>query len=218
MKRIGILIVLFTVLFGAQTFTQEYQNYISCNVDGEEFYAEAKRLRLGMRNWDYLGVAAFKVSPDVQVWIRIMYLKDQLEPGTYQLVSEEYLNSKKRRDRDVEPVYVLIDYVEETAKFGHGYHNGESLSGTLTIESVTPTSVSGSFEATLTGVHYKKRGLATVTGTGVRGNLQRKMVTQAGGGMLAHGHPHDLPNTRRQKETDTIILGQGRFYMDWSKE
>ncbi len=211
-----ILMIVF-VGIAIQGNAQEHQNFISCKVDGEEFYAEAKRLKIPTRHWEYLALAAFKVSPDIQVWIRIMYLKDQLEPGTYEIVSEEYLEKAGKKKKEVDAVYVLVDYTEETSKLGHGFHDGESLSGTLTIESVTSTSVSGTFEATLHGVYYKKRGLATVTGTGIRSNINKKIVTQAGGGMLTHGDPHDHPNTKKQKQTDTIVLTEGRFNMDWTK-
>jgi hypothetical protein len=218
MKKIKVLFVLLSILFSVEAFAQEHQNHISCLVNGEEFYAEAKRLKLPTKHWDYIAIAAFKVSPDIQVWIRIMYLKGQLEPGTYEIVSQEYLEKSGKKKKEVDPVYVLVDYTEETSKLGHGFHDGESLSGTLTIESLTPTSISGTFEATLNGVHFKKKGLATVTGTGIRSNINRKIVTQAGGGMLTHGDPHYHPNTKKLKETDTIILSEGRFNMDWSKD
>jgi hypothetical protein len=221
MKFLKHQTVLFTLMlvFVFQSQAQEYKNYISCLVDGNEYHAEARRLKLPFKNVDYLAVAAFKVNPDIQVWIRIFAFKDELKPGTYQIVSEEYFNksAKKRQKQEIDPVIVLVDYTEETSKLGHGYHDGESLSGTLTVESVTPTSISGTFEATLKGVYYKKKALAKISGSGIQSNIERKILTQAGAGMVVQGHPHDHPNTRKTKETDTIILSDGRFSVDWSE-
>ena len=59
--------------------------------------------------------------------------------------------------------------------------------------------------------------MATVTGSGIRGNLEDKLLTKAGGGMLANGDPHEHANTKKQDETDSIVLGKGSFFVDWSK-
>ena len=116
-------------------------------------------------------------------------------------------------------VWIVVDYTEETKSLGHAFHDGESLSGTLTIDKVSKTSVEGSFEATLTGVMYQKRPLATLSGSGIRGNLEKKMISKAGGGMYANaGGPHDHDNTKKLKETDTIVLSEGRFFIDWTKK
>jgi hypothetical protein len=219
MKFLKHQTVLFTLMlvFVFQSQAQEYENYISCLVDGNEYHAEARRLKLPFKNVDYLAAAAFKVNPDIQVWIRIFAFKDELKPGTYQIVSEEDFNKSAKKKQEIDPVIVLVDYTEETSKLGHGYHDGESLSGTLIVESVTPTSISGTFEATLKGVYYKKKALAKISGSGIQSNIERKILTQAGAGMVVQGHPHDHPNTRKIKETDTIILSDGRFSVDWSE-
>jgi hypothetical protein len=209
----GLLLLAATISLSAQ----EYQNYISCLVDGEEYIGKAQRLRIPTRGMDYLAVAAFKTNPDVEVWIRIFYLKDSLKVGTYEIVQEETMTSSGRKKQAPQSVWVLVDYSQETSKFGHDYHNGESLEGTLTITQLTDTSIEGTFDVTLRGVYFQKRPLATISGTGIRSNIERKIITQAGGGMLAKSHPHELPNTRKGKETDTIVLSNGKFKMDWTK-
>ncbi|MBE0661967.1 MAG: hypothetical protein IH597_05815 [Bacteroidales bacterium] len=216
LKSRFILLALIPV-FALQLQAQDYENYISCQVDGKEYHAKAQRLKLPFKNVDYLAIAAFKVNPDVQVWIRIFSFKDQLQPGTYQVVSEEYFNKSAKKKKDVDPVMVLIDYTEETTKLGHGFHDGESMSGTITIESVSPTSVSGTFDVILKGVYYKKKALAAMSGSGIQSNIERKILTQAGAGMAVHGDPHYHPNTKQEKKTDTIILSNGRFHLDWTK-
>jgi hypothetical protein len=114
-------------------------------------------------------------------------------------------------------VWVLVDYTEEIKGLGHAFHDGESMSGTLTIDKVSKTSIEGTFNATLTGVYFKKRTMATATGAGIQANLERKMMTKAGGGMLANTGPHDHDNTKKSDDTDTIILSDGKFHVDWSK-
>ena len=219
MKKYAIIFLL--LLFSALTVhsqTQDFTNFISCKVDGKEYTAEARRLKFGTPGMDYLAIASFQISPDVQVWIRFYYMTDKLEPGTYPVISEDGLESAARQKSDQSRVWIMIDYTEETKGLGHAFHDGESLSGTLTLDEVSETSVSGSFEATLTGVYYKKRAVATMTGSGIKGNLKKKMISKAGGGMLANAGPHDHDNTKKQKETDTIVLSEGRFFIDWSKK
>ena len=219
MKKYAItfLLLLFSVV-AVKSQTQEFTNFISCKVNGKEYTAEARRLKFGTSGMDYLAIASFQVSPDVQVWIRFYYLTDSLQPGTYPIIPEDGLETAGRKKANKEMVWILVDYSEETKGLGHAYHDGESLSGTLTIDKTSKTSIEGSFEATLTGVMYQKRAVATMTGSGIKGNLEKKMLSKAGGGMLANAGPHDHDNTKKLKETDTIVLTDGRFFIDWTKK
>lgn len=196
---------------------QEFSNFISCNVDGKEYKAEARRMKIPVSGFEYLALASFQVSPDVQVWIQLYYFSDSLKPGTYPIISEDDLESDAKLKANQDRVWVMVDYTEETKGLGHAFHDGESLSGTLTIDQVTKTSIKGSFEATLKGVYYVKRTMATVTGSGIRGNLERKAFTKAGGGMVANAGPHDHDNTKKDDKTDTIVLTNGQFQVDWTK-
>ncbi len=217
MKQLSLISLFFMLIYGT-VLAQEPENFISCEVNGKSWKAEAKKMKIPAFGFEYLAIAAFQVSPDVQVWIRMYYFKDELKPGTYPVISEETLQktSKKKKAED-NPVWVLIDYTEETKGLGHAFHDGESLSGTLVIEELGEKYIKGTFEAQLTGVYYKKRTMATVTGSGIRGNLEDKLLTKAGGGMLANGDPHEHANTKKQDETDSIVLSKGSFFVDWSK-
>lgn len=218
MKRIRLLVMLLLFAgFSGLSVAQEFTNYISCTVDGKEYKAEARRLKIPVRGFEYLAIASFQVSPDVQVWIRLYYFSDSLKPGTYQIFDENDLESESKKKADMARVWALVDYTEETRGLGHAFHDGESLSGTVTIDRISSTSVEGSFEATLRGVYYKKRAVATMTGSGIKANLERKAFTKAGAGMLVNAGPHDHDNTRKSDETDTIVLSEGRFFVDWSK-
>ncbi|MBW6491417.1 MAG: hypothetical protein K0B15_09525 [Lentimicrobium sp.] len=216
MKQLTFFLVfILMIAFTAQS--QDYSNFISCKVNGVDYKAEARRLKIPTRGIDYLAIASFQVSPDVQVWIRFYYLTDSLKPGVYPIISENGLESEAKKKADRSKVWVLVDYTEETKGLGHAFHDGESLSGTVAIDKATATSVEGSFEAELTGVYYKKRAVATMTGSGIKGNLEKKLITKAGGGMLANAGPHEHENTKKSNETDSIILSEGRFFVDWSK-
>ncbi len=217
MKKTALIFFLLFTGLGLMLHAQVYSNFISCKADGKEWKAEAKRMRIPVAGFEYLALAAFQVGPDVQVWIRLYYFSDSLKPGTYQIITEEYLDSKARRKSDKDLVWVLVDYTEETKGLGHAFHDGESMSGTVTIDKVTKTSIEGTFEASLKGVYYKKRTMATLSGSGISGNIQDKLITKAGGGMLVNGGPHDHDNTKKSNETDTIVLSEGKFLVDWTK-
>lgn len=213
-----ILVALLLILSAWTSMAQKTDDYISATVDGKEWKAEAKRLKIPVNSFRYLAFAGFEVSPDVQLWIRLYYFDDDLKPGTYPIESLEAMDKKGFTPKSNSRVWALVDFTEETQKMGHGFHDGESMNGTVTITSITPTSIEGTFEATLTGVYYEKRTVATLTGTGLRGNLERKLMTKAGAGMVVNGDPHDHDNTKKTKETDTITIKNGSFKVDWSKE
>ncbi|HQQ12246.1 MAG TPA: hypothetical protein PK855_03740, partial [Bacteroidales bacterium] len=168
MKQLSLISLFFMLIYGT-VLAQEPENFISCEVNGKSWKAEAKKMKIPAFGFEYLAIAAFQVSPDVQVWIRMYYFKDELKPGTYPVISEETLQktSKKKKAED-NAVWVLIDYTEETKGLGHAFHDGESLSGTLVIEELGEKYIKGTFEAQLAGVYYKKRTMATVTGSGIR--------------------------------------------------
>lgn len=216
MKNVLLTVLLIFVLDVASA--QKTDNYISATIDGEEWKAEAKRLKFKAREMGYLVLGAFEVNPDVQVWIRMWYQGNAPAPGTYAIEDLNGLEGKKYKGKSAGKVWALIDYTEETKKMGHGFHDGESLSGTITITASTPTSVAGTFEADLAGVYYQKRAIATMTGGGLRGNLERKIMTGAGAGVIANGDPHDHDRSKKLKETDSIKLTDGKFKVDWTKE
>ncbi len=214
MKKLIFILLVILLCLENSIKAQDFNNYISCNVNGKEWKAEAKRMKIPVHGFEYLALAAFQVSPDIQVWIRLYYYKDSLKTGTYPILSEKELDSRKKGDR--RPVYVMVDYTEETKGLGHAFHDGESLSGTLTISNLSDTSIEGTFDATLTGVFFKKRALATMTGSGIRANLTDKLITGAGGGMLVNGDPHYHDNSKKTEDTDSITLKDGKFRVDWT--
>ena len=216
MKKLVLFVLIAFMGMSNTVKAQEIGNFISCKVDGKEWKAEAKRIKIPTKNMNYLALAGFEVNPDVQVWIRLFYFTDSLKPGTYPIMSEKELEKVSKKKELHQAVYVLLDYTGETKGMGHAFHDGKSLNGEVTITNLTDTSVEGTFKAELEGVYYKKKGFATVTGMGLRSNLEEKMITSAGGGMLVNGDPHYHDNTKEQKNTDTIVLSDGKFNVDWT--
>ncbi|WP_266368970.1 hypothetical protein [Tellurirhabdus rosea] len=213
MKKLFTLTLLLTSLWAA---AQTSDNTVSAKIDGKEWKAKAQRLNLPFTGVKYLAIAGMAVNPDVETWIRFIFT-DKLTPGTYQIVSEdEKYWENKANYKNGGVVWALVDYSEETKGLGHAFRDGESLKGTITITKVTDTSIEGTFEATLKVVTYKKRALDTVTGFGLRRNLEEKAITAAGGGMLTKSGPHDHENTRRTETKEEMVISSGAFNVNWS--
>lgn len=219
MKKIIISLLLVGGLLST-ALAQKTDNFISADIDGKEWKAEAKRLKIPFRKKDfnYLALVGFKVNPDEQLWVRLYYFTENLKPGTYPIEDLTEMEKRNYKPKAKSGLFALIDYTEETKKMGHGFHDGESLSGTVTITAATATSVEGTFEATLNGVYYQKRVLATMTGSGLRANLGKKILTGAGAGVVASTDPHEHDRSKKTKDTDTIKVANGQFKVDWTKD
>jgi hypothetical protein len=166
----------------------------------------------------YLAIAGMNVKPDVQLWLRFFYL-NELKPGTYKILPENDKSVRESFEKNTpNPVYALLDYTEETKGLGHAFQDGESYEGTVTITKVTDNSIEGTFSGTLKGQTYKKRVVATLSGFGLRQNLEDKAITAAGGGMFVKGDPHDHDNTRKADKTDDIKVENGTFRVFWGKD
>ncbi|GAB3268909.1 hypothetical protein GCM10027347_38620 [Larkinella harenae] len=216
MKKIFALIL--SLGWSVLTYGQSPENTVSAKINGKEWQAKAQRLNLPFTNVRYLAIAGMNVNPDVQTWIRLIYT-DQLKPGTYPIISENDREmEKKYKDANGNVIWALVDYTEESKGLGHAFRDGESWKGTVTITNVTDHSIEGTFEATLKEVTYKKRALATVSGFGLRQNIEDKVITAAGGGMLTKAGPHDHDNTRRTEGSGEISITEGKFNVSWNSK
>ena len=211
--------LLFVLLFGTVSLAQTSQ--FSATINGKEFKSAGQRLKLPLPgSMRYLAIAGMNVNPDVQLWLRFFYL-NELKPGTYKILPENDKSVREAFDKNnpgANAVYALLDYTEETKGMGHGFQDGESYEGTVTISKVTDTSIEGTFSGTLKGQTYKKRVMATLSGFGLRQNLEDKAITAAGGGMFVKGDPHDHDNTRKGDRTDDIKVENGTFKVSWGKD
>ncbi len=216
-------IILSLLLIGgglSTAYAQQTDNFISATIDGKEWKSEAKRLKIPFRKKDfnYLALVGFKVNPDEQLWVRLYYFTESLKPGTYPIEDLTEMEKRSYKPKSKDGLFALVDFTEETKKMGHGFHDGESLSGAVTITAATATSVEGTFEATLNGVYYQKRVLATMTGSGLRANLGKKILTGAGAGVIASTDPHDHDRSKKSGDTDTIKVANGQFKVVWTKD
>ena len=216
MKKIFALIVAFG--WSVLTYAQAPESVVSAKINGKEWQAKAQRLNLPFTGVKYLAIAGMNVSPDVQTWIRFVYV-DQLKPGTYPVIAENDREmEKKYKESNGNVIWALVDYTEEAKGLGHAFRDGESWKGSVTITSVTDNSIEGTFEATLKETTYKKRALATISGFGIRQNLEDKAITAAGGGMLTKSGPHDHDNTKRTEGSGEISITEGKFKVSWGKD
>ncbi len=214
MKKLAAFVA--ALFFTATAFAQTTDNTVSAKINGKEWTAKAQRLNLPFTGVKYLAIAGMAVNPDVQTWIRLVYT-DELKPGTYTIIQENDSEMEKQyKKANGNVMWALVDYTSETKGLGHAFSDGESWKGTVTITSVTPNSIEGTFDATLKGATYKKRGLATVSGFGLRQNLEDKVITAAGGGMLTKSGPHDHDNTKRTATDEEIKLTDGKFKVSWN--
>jgi len=209
------------LLWSGLAIAQTPNNTLSASIDGKPWSAKTQKLNLSFpKHVKYLGLAGMAVSPDVQLWIRFLYTGDKLKPGTYEVVPQDDAGYRKTHQeaegKDI--TWALVDYTSETKGMGHAFRDGESWKGTVTITNVTDTSIEGTFEGTLKGVLYKKRGFATATGSGLFSNLEDKMITKSGGGMFVKGDPHDHDNTKKTGPTDDVVLTDGKFSLNWEKK
>ncbi|WP_247231263.1 hypothetical protein [Telluribacter sp. SYSU D00476] len=214
MKNIFILVA--GLFLGTTAYAQVPDNTFKATINGKEWQAKAQRLKIPVSDFNYLAIAGMEVNPDVQLWIRLYYF-GELKPGTYPVLTMRELESKYEKAQELPNGYALVDYTEETKKMGHGFHDGESVSGTVTVTSVTNNSIEGTFDAKMKGVYYQKRAVATMSGYGLMANLEKKVITAAGGGMLVTGDPHDHDNTKKTKETDEITVTDGKFRVNWGE-
>jgi hypothetical protein len=216
MKKIFALILTFG--WSVLTYGQAPENTVSAKINGKDWQAKAQRLNIPFTGVKYLAIAGMNVSPDVQTWIRFVYV-DKLKPGTYPVIAENDKEMEKNyKSSNGNVIWALVDYTEESKGLGHAFHDGESFKGTVTITSVTDNSIEGTFEATLKEVNYKKRALATISGFGIRQNLEDKAVTAAGGGMLTKSGPHDHDPTKRTEASGDISITEGKFKVSWGKD
>jgi hypothetical protein len=218
MHTLRILVI--ALLVGSSALAQTTSKF-TATINGKPFDAKGQRLKLPLPGtMRYLAIAGMNVNPDVQLWLRFFYL-NELKPGTYKILGE---NDKSVRETfnkdnaDKNPVYALLDYTEETKGMGHAFQDGLSYEGTVTISNVTDTSIEGTFSGTMKGQKYQKRALATLTGFGLRQNLEDKAITAAGGGMWVKGDPHEHNNTKKGDKTDDIVVTNGTFNVVWGAD
>jgi hypothetical protein len=190
-------------------------NTFSVQIDGKDYKAQPRRIRLG----NYWWVTANTIKPDqsIRVWLGSLDHKDVVEPGTYLIVDADNSDTKENWTKaQVSGTYkgiAIVKYVEETQEPRMEYHVGKSQNNgeTITVKMGADGLLEATFSSTLAGTFWKERASATVFGGMGRlmGKMQDKVITKT------TGYNSDIDpegnGYKMQDKTDKIVLSNGQF-------
>ena len=209
--------ILFIVLFlaAASAFGQiANDNTLKAQIDGREFTAQPRRVRIGQFWW----ITANTIKPDksLRIWLGNYANQDIVEPGTYLVVDADKPDTKenKKRYADMAGKYkgiAAIKYVEETREPRMEYHVGKSTNAdeTIDVKMGTDGFLEATFNTTLEGSYWKEKATATVFGGMGRltDKLKDKVITKAS------GYDSDIDpegnGYKKQAKEDKIVISDG---------
>ena len=213
MNKHNLLIFLFLITYSA--FGQlANDNTLKAQIDGKEFTAQPRRVRIGQFWW----ITANTIKPDksLRIWLGNYANQDIVEPGTYLVVDADKPDTKENRKRyqDMAGKYkgiAAIKYVEETREPRMEYHVGKSTNASETID--VKMGADGFLEATLNttlaGSYWKEKATATVFGGMGRlmNKMEDKVITKAS------GYDSDIDpegnGYKKQPKEDNIVISGG---------
>ncbi|MFD2938027.1 hypothetical protein [Spirosoma flavum] len=214
MNRYHLLLGL--LFFTATAFGQiANDNTLKAQIDGNEFTAQPRRIRIGNFWW----ITANTIKPDksLRIWLGAYDKRDILETGTYLVVDADKPDTKENRKK-IEDLtkykgFAAIKYVEETKQPRMEYHVGKSQNADETIE--VKMGADGFLEATfngsLVGSYWKEKATATVFGG--MGRLINKMEDKAI--TKASGYDSDIDpegnGYKKQGKQDQVVISNGKF-------
>lgn len=215
MKYLLSIFAFFLTVYTANS--QEGTSTMSVMVDGKEYKTEPRRIRIG----HYGYITGNSISPDksLRIWLAALDGTDIKESGSYLIVDaynpDTEANIQKAYATGKYKGLATIKYVEETKSPRMEYHvgmsenNGESVEVTIGEDGFTEFT----FSTKLAGTYWKEKAMTTAFG-GV-GRLVDKMENKAVTG--ATGFEQDIDpegnGYKKQKETDTIVLTEGKVRM-----
>ncbi|GAB3730620.1 hypothetical protein [Spirosoma lituiforme] len=214
MNRHHLLLTL--CLVSTATFGQlANSNTLKAQIDGKEFTAQPRRIRIGNFWW----VTANTIKPDksLRIWLSAYNKGDMLETGTYLVVDADKPDTKENRKK-VEDLtkykgLAAIKYVEETREPRMEYHTGKSQNADETIEVKMGADgfLEATFSTTLVGNYWKEKASATVFGGVGRlvSKLEDKAITKSSGYDSAidpEGNGY-----KKQDKQDQISITNGSF-------
>ena len=209
--------ILFIILFlaAASAFGQiANDNTLKAQIDGREFTAQPRRVRIGQFWW----ITANTIKPDksLRIWLGNYANQDIVEPGTYLVVDADKPDTKenKKRYADMAGKYkgiAAIKYVEETREPRMEYHVGKSTNAdeTIDVKMGTDGFLEATFNTTLEGSYWKEKATATVFGGMGRltDKLKDKVITKAS------GYDSDIDpegnGYKKQAKEDKIVFSDG---------
>lgn len=215
----------FTLLLLGSTFLAEGQiandNTLSVSIDGENYQAPPRRIRIG----NYWWITANSIKPDqsLRIWLGSYNNSDGIEPGTYLVVDADDPdtkdNRKKAQDSGQYKGLAAIKYVKETKEPRMEYHVGKSKNNneTITVKKGPDGALEATFGGSLAGTYWKEKASATVFG-GV-GRLMNKMEDKVITKTTGYDSAIDPEGNgyKKQLKTDTIELKDGTFRLKMTK-
>jgi hypothetical protein len=207
---LGLLIISLST-FGQIT----NDNSMTVLLDGKEFKTQPRQIKIG--NYAYFTGNATKPDKMLRIWLGDFYGRSAVESGTYLIVNADKPdtkeNIKKAQDLGKYKGIAAIKYVEETKEPRMEYHVGESQNNdeTLEVKAGTDGFIEVSFNATLTGTHWKEKASATVFGGlgRIKDKIESKVITSA------TGFDSDIDpegnGYKRQDNKDSIVLKDGKM-------
>ncbi len=213
MNNHTLLISLFLVTTSA--FGQlANDNTLKAHIDGKEFTAQPRRVRIGQFWW----ITANTIKPDksLRIWLGNYANQDIVEPGIYLVVDADKPDTKenKKRYTDMAGKYkgiAAIKYVEETREPRMEYHVGKSTNASETVEVRLGTDgfLEATLNTTLAGSYWKEKATATVFGGMGRlmNKMEDKVITKAS------GYDSDIDpegnGYKKQAKEDNIVISEG---------
>jgi len=213
-------ILLFTILLAASTWTTgqtDAPSTLSVLVNDKEYKTEPRRIRIG----SYGYITGNAIGPDkcLRIWLAAYDGTDIKESGTYLIVDAYHPDTED----NIQKAYATgnykglatIKYVEETKSPRMEYHVGmsENKGESVEVKMGEDGWTEFTFNCALNGTYWKEKTLTTAFG-GV-GRIVDKMENKAVTG--ATGFEQDIDpegnGYKKQKETDTIVLKDGKVRM-----
>lgn len=207
--------ILFGLLFATATAFGQIanDNTLKAQIDGKEFTAQPRRIRIGNFWW----ITANTVKPDksLRIWLGNYNNQDIVEPGTYLVVDADKPDTKENRKKAEDMTkykgIAAIKYVEETREPRMEYHVGKSQNAdeTIDVKMGADGFLEATFSGTLVGSHWKEKATATVFGG--MGRLINKMEDKAI--TKASGYDSDIDpegnGYKKQDKKDQIVISNG---------
>ena len=216
MKHIFFLFLVLTASWSINA-QDDGTSTLSVMVDGKEYKAEPRRIRMGTYGY----ITGNTISPDksLRIWLGTYDGTDIKESGSYLIVDAYHPDTEE----NIQKAFLsgkykgiaAIKYVEETKTPRMEYHVGMSENKGESIDVVMGDDgyTEFTFNCTLNGTWWKEKAMTTALG-GV-GRLMDKMENKAVTG--ATGFEQDIDpegnGYKKQKETDLIVLTNGKVRM-----
>ena len=213
-------IFLFSLMLIGNTWLcaqEDAKSTMTVIVNDKEYKTEPRRIRIG----SYGYITGNAIGPDkcLRIWLAAYDGTDIKESGTYLIVDAYHPDTEE----NISKAYATgkykglatVKYVEETKTPRMEYHVGMSENNGESVEVIMGNDgwTEFTFNCSLTGSYWKEKTMTTAFGG--MGRIVDKLENKAVTG--ATGFEQDIDpegnGYKKQKETDTIVLKDGKVRM-----